>query len=262
MSNQKIDSCTLRDPKVRCQRSKLNITDSPIFGPGEMGNMFESIETDFTHYGITVHSRSPWIVTFDNFLSDAEITALIETVGGNWEKSTDTGIANEFGEVGRILSEGRTSSNAWCRETCENHPDVRSVINKIVEVTRVPYNHYESFQILQYDLGQKYNKHHDAGGSDHLLTCGPRILTFFLYLSDVEEGGETAFPDLGISVKPKKGKALLWPSVLDEFPDRIDHRTQHEARPVIKGKKYAANSWIHQYDFAQTNKWGCSGTFD
>jgi hypothetical protein len=30
-----------------------------------------------------------------------------------------------------------------------------------------------------------------------LLAPGPRILTFFLYLSDVEEGGETAFPDLG-----------------------------------------------------------------
>ena len=30
-----------------------------------------------------------------------------------------------------------------------------------------------------------------------LLAPGPRILTFFLYLSDVEEGGETAFPNIG-----------------------------------------------------------------
>ena len=33
----------------------------------------------------------------------------------------------------------------------------------------------------------------------NLLACGPRILTFFLYLSDVEEGGETKFPFLGHS---------------------------------------------------------------
>lgn len=47
------------------------------------------------------------------------------------------------------------------------------------------------------------------------LSCGPRILTFFLYLSDVEEGGETVFPSLNISVSPKRGRALLWPSTMD-----------------------------------------------
>jgi hypothetical protein len=37
-----------------------------------------------------------------------------------WERSTDTGLTNEFGETGRILSTGRTSSNSWCRAECEN----------------------------------------------------------------------------------------------------------------------------------------------
>jgi hypothetical protein len=38
------------------------------------------------------------------------------------------------------------------------------------------------------------------------MPAGPRILTFFLYLSDVEEGGETSFPYLDIAIKPKKGE--------------------------------------------------------
>ena len=63
-------------------------------------------------------------------------------------------------------------------------------------------------------------------------------------------------------VKPKKGKALLWPSTLSEDPERQDMRTMHEARPVIKGIKFAANSWIHLYNFVQPNLWGCTGTFD
>lgn len=94
------------------------------------------------------------------------------------------------------------------------------------------------------------------------MSCGPRILTFFLYLSDVEEGGETGFPNLNINVKPRKGSALLWPSVLDSNLFEQDVRTHHEAKEVRKGLKYAANSWIHLYDFQKSNLWGCTGSFD
>ena len=58
--------------------------------------------------------------------------------------------------------------------------------------------------------------------------CGPRVLTFFLYLSDVDEGGGTSFADLGIVVSPKKGRALLWPSVMNYDPSLKDGRTRHE----------------------------------
>ena len=50
-----------------------------------------------------------------------------------------------------------------------------------------------TFQVLQYMPGQRYGVHHDYGAEDRGLASGPRILTFFLYLSDVEEGGETNF---------------------------------------------------------------------
>jgi len=106
-------------------------------------------------------STDPWVVVFDNFVSEEEINAMISTVEGNWERSTDTGQANEFGEVGRVLSTGRTSSNAWCRHNCMTHPNVEQLTSKIQEITRIPSNHYESYQILQYDVGQYYRTHHD-----------------------------------------------------------------------------------------------------
>ena len=86
-------------------------------------------------------------------------------------------------------------------------------------------------------------------------------MTFFLYLSDVEEGGETYFNKLDLAVKPKKGRALVWPSVKDDEPDFWDDRMYHEAKDVIKGKKYAANHWIHLNDYMGPNKWGCTGSF-
>ena len=146
-------TCHLRDPSIRCDRNRLGIITDPVYNPGDMSAMFKSIEEKFSHkYDIEVKSEDPWIITFDNFLSDAEINALISTQT-KWERSTDTGSTNEFGETGRILSSGRTSSNSWCTADCENHPDVQSIIKKIEEVTLVPSDNYESFQVLRYDLG-------------------------------------------------------------------------------------------------------------
>ena len=45
------------------------------------------------------------------------------------------------------------------------------------------------------------------------------------------------------------------PSTLSDFPEDQDSRTFHEAKPVIKGLKYAANSWIHMYDYEKPNLW-------
>jgi prolyl 4-hydroxylase len=95
-----------------------------------------------------VLSRDPWVIIFDNFLSDAEAKALISNVD-QWEQSTDTGDTNEFGETGRILSAGRTSSNAWCQWECEKDPNIQSITAKIQNVTTVPKANYESFQILR-----------------------------------------------------------------------------------------------------------------
>jgi prolyl 4-hydroxylase len=63
-------------------------------------------------------------------------------------------------------------------------------------------------------------------------------LTLFLYLNDVEEGGGTEFPKLSLVVQPRKGMAVLWPSVLNDKPHEIDMRTDHAALPVIRGEKY------------------------
>lgn len=259
---QSCNTCHLRDPAIRCDRQALDMDNNPIYQPGDMNKMFESLISKYSSkYDINIISRSPWVVTFDNFLSDKEVAALIKTVK-RWERSTDVGTTNEIGETGRVLSTGRTSSNSWCDKDCESHPNVKQVLKKIETITGVPKQNYESFQILRYEIGQKYDTHHDYGADDIGLACGPRILTFFLYLSDVEEGGETAFPTLNITVKPKKGRALLWPSTLDEDPEQIDARTMHAALPVIKGKKFAANSWIHLYNYEEPNRWGCTGTFD
>lgn len=104
-------ACHLLDPAVRCSRLRLNISTEPIYRPGDMADMFASIERDFGEkYEVSVLSREPWVVLFDNFLTKEEADALIFTQS-KWERSTDTGVANAFGEVGRVVSQGRTSGS-------------------------------------------------------------------------------------------------------------------------------------------------------
>jgi len=203
----------------------------------------------------------PWVVQLDNFLNDEEINALMVNTG-MLKRSTDQGVVDqETGVQEQVVSQGRTSENAWCMNECERHPVVTRIQHRIADVVGAPVGNFESFQLLRYQLGQEYKRHHDMSEADNNLLCGPRVLTFFLYLSDVEEGGGTRFTDVDITMLPKKGSAILWPSVTDDDVTKQEALTHHEAMPVLKGTKFAANSWIHLYDYKIPNKWGCTGAF-
>ena len=100
-------------------------------------------------------------------------------------------------------------------------------------------------QLLRYEPGQYYLPHHDFIPIDVERQQGPRILTVFLYLNDVESGGETEFTMLDLRVTPRKYRALIWPSVLNDAPNQMDPRTHHQALKVTAGVKYGANAWFH-----------------
>jgi len=260
--------CEMLDPKKRCDRTlpHLNMSANPTWEAGSLDALFEDIVSHerwkpFNPTALSSPPDGPWIVSFDNVIEDAEADALVKTVQDKFERSTDTGAANEYGEAQKLVSTGRTSENAWCIGPCFEHPEVQSLTDRIENITRIPQGNYENYQVLRYEAGQYYRTHHDMSPADNQLACGPRILTFFLYLSDVEEGGGTNFPRLDITVQPKRGSAVLWPSVLSADPTSMDPRTHHQALKVEKGVKFAANAWIHLYDFKIPNVWGCTGAF-
>ena len=65
------------------------------------------------------------------------------------------------------------------------------------------------FNIQKYQPGGHYAKIHSERSTTQSMH---RIFAWMTYLNDVEDGGETEFPHYGISVKPEKGKTLIWPS--------------------------------------------------
>jgi prolyl 4-hydroxylase len=251
-------TCDQLDIRNRCPVEPDNVC---IWKPGDLNTLFENIvdntneSGEYLKYNPMALSRpklkrdgsesgaekdGPWIVLLDNFLSEDEADRLIE-IGKKqgYERSADVGKEKPDGSHESLVSESRTSHNTWCQEpSCYEDPLVEPVIERIANVTKTEVKNSEYLQLLQYEPGQYYKQHHDYIGHHIDMPCGVRILTLFIYLNDVEEGGGTSFPIPGVVVTPKRGSAVLWPSVRDDAPEQKDWRTDHEALPVIKGKKY------------------------
>lgn len=290
-------TCMNLDFNYRCP---LDPDAKNALEPGDLNRMFERIVDGVPlgdgeggaeeRWNATVHSRpsrprdvdlddvdyilGPWVITIDGFLNDTQCERLIQhgaTLG--YERSTDVGGLDFDGTHIEEQSETRTSYNAWCEDECITDPVTISVLMKIANLTGIPDENSEHLQLLKYADGQFYRQHHDYIEDDIDRPVGPRVLTAYLYLNDVEAGGGTRFPKLGrwkrnkygrrrgktgLTIMPKKGRLLLWPSVRDDKPSEKDFRTDHEALTVEKGEKYGANGWIHLRDFKTPHDNGCA----
>ncbi|KAI4295737.1 hypothetical protein L6164_035752 [Bauhinia variegata] len=158
------------------------------------------------------------------------------------------------------LEQDGNSSGTFISASEDKTGILDSVERKIARVTMLPKNHGEAFNILRYELGQKYDSNYDAfNPSEYGPQQSQRVASFLLYLSNVEEGGETMFPFedgnfdsgydykkcIGLKVKPRKGDGLLFYSLLPN--GLIDKTSLHGSCPVIKGEKWVATKWIRDH---------------
>ncbi len=255
-------TCELLDYKVRCP---IDPELQPAVPPGAMAETFSLALSNFAEYEPQLLSTDPPVLTLENFVQPDEVDALLEHAEGRFERSTASG-GRKGDEFVPLTSEIRTSHTTWCNTPgCLGDERVKRLMARMEAVTRVPTNNSEFIQLLRYEACahprakecQFYRRHHDTIPELGKMQCGPRVYTMFLYLSDVEEGGGTKF-DLGFTITPKKGRAVLWPATKNDEPFVSDDRTYHEALPVTKGTKYAANFWLHQYDYVTPHHSGCT----
>src|SRR5690606_22182215 len=126
----------------------------------------------------------------------------------------------------------------------------KEIEKRISKVTLMSEENGENLHIIHYDVGGEFKPHHDyfnlltSGGVVNFRRGGQRVASFLMYLNTPQEGGETIFPKINITVKPKKGDALLF---FDCCPDgRTDPLTFHGGLPVLKGEKWLATKWFRQ----------------
>ncbi|EDW68311.1 prolyl 4-hydroxylase subunit alpha-2 [Drosophila virilis] len=101
--------------------------------------------------------------------------------------------------------------------------------------------------VLNYGIGGQYYMHYDCWFSqDDAAQVASikdnRIATILLYLTDVQLGGLTSFPALGLAVQPSPGSALIWHNMNNAA--ECDRRTLHAACPLLLGTRWVATQWI------------------
>ena len=90
-----------------------------------------------------------------------------------------------------------------------------------------------SFNIQMYPPGGHFSKIHSERTSIKTLH---RLFAFMTYLNDDFEDGETLFEHYSLSVKPKKGKTLIWPA---------EWTHAHKGNVVSNGSKYIITGWLN-----------------
>ena len=110
----------------------------PAVGAGAMQRTFErALNGSFAHLEPSVLSRDPWVVSFDRFLADAEVDALLRHGEGRYERSTASG-GRKDDEFVPLTSDIRTSWTTWCdNATCTDDPHVRAIYERVSDVTQV-----------------------------------------------------------------------------------------------------------------------------
>jgi prolyl 4-hydroxylase len=193
------------------------------------------------------------IFTIDNFISDEDCNYLCDFIRKNNYRSTVTGKGSQYS----ITMDGRTSSSSTLEN---NNPIVKKIDKNIVNELEVPIENGETLQGQLYKVSQEFKHHHDYFSEDgyinHCLASGQRTWTCMAYLNNVEEGGETDFPEINAKFKPKKGMAIFWSHF--DSNGKENPASLHAGLPVIEGEKIIITKWLREkkYDGNEDTRLG------
>eukprot|EP00163_Fabomonas_tropica_P000473 TRINITY_DN10288_c0_g1_i1.p1 TRINITY_DN10288_c0_g1~~TRINITY_DN10288_c0_g1_i1.p1 ORF type:complete len:493 (-),score=71.76 TRINITY_DN10288_c0_g1_i1:46-1524(-) len=211
-------------------------------------------------------SMRPRAFVVPDFLEPGEADTIIELAKPNLEGSGLYGTQKHAAT--------RNSDQAWLYD--EEHPVVKRITTRIGDLVRIPQIATEPsmgdhLQVVHYDPMEHYRYHHDYFEKEQFGDKRPdikvgrnRFITVIFYLSDVEEGGDTAFPladerykgwDMdyyadchgALKVKPRKNSAMFFYNLLADGQQEGegDFRSLHAGCDVKKGQKWMSNKWIY-----------------
>ncbi len=177
----------------------------------------------------------------DDFLNKEECEKLIALTMDSLRPSTIT----EKNETDKFF---RTSRS--CDLGLIDDDLIKETNRRICAVMGLDPAYSETIQGQHYEVGQEFKAHTDYFEAHELSEfsrelgreLGQRSYTFMIYLNDVEDGGETSFPNINQTITPKHGRAVIWNSL---NPDgTTNQNSMHQGHPVKKGCKTIITKWF------------------
>jgi prolyl 4-hydroxylase len=213
------------------------------------GNRIRTSDREIT---VLLRCEKPVIVLLEGVLSEQECSELIELARPRLRPSTvvdpQTGV--------EIVANYRHSEGMFFRpfET----PFIEKLDRRISELMSCPPENGEGLQVLRYGVGGHTAPHFDflipsnPTNDASIRRSGQRLSTLMIYLSDVTRGGETVFPEVGLSVSPRRGNAVYFEYANSR--QQLDARSLHAGVPVIEGEKWAVTKWMRTRPFVSASE--------
>ena len=208
------------------------------------GNVIRAADRDIA---VAMRLERPCVVVLESVLSSDECDRLIALARPRMQPSTvvDT-VTGENKMVAHRDSEGmffRLQETAFIGQIDQR---VSALMNR-------PVDHGEGLQVLRYGAQAKTSAHFDflqptnAANRESIARSGQRVSTLVIYLNNVAQGGETVFPELGLSVAPRKGNAVYFEYANSR--QQLDFHSVHAGAAVLAGEKWAATKWMRERRF-------------
>ena len=202
------------------------------------------------NHAVTVSMRleRPAIAVLDDVLSAEECDELIERSTHRLRRSTTVDPQRGTHEV----IADRSSDGTYFPLNAD--PFIACLDQRIAALMNWPVENGEGLQILRYREGGQYTPHfdyfppEDPGSAAAMAIGGQRVASLVMYLNDVTAGGGTVFPELNLTITPRKGAAVYF-----EYCNslgQLDPLTLHGGLPVRSGEKWIATKWMRQRRYA------------
>ena len=188
-----------------------------------------------------LHNPYDLIIIKENVIPQENIDEIMLLTNNTKDISQAT-IINDKVEGGDTDLEIRNT--LWYHITDEMAQNLEIAVSQCFRNFVIPKYHcefksYEPVQFLGYPVGGHYKGHNDGEHFNLETRQWERVMSrdvsFLFYLNDQYGGGELEFYDLGLTIKPKKGMMIAFPSY-KEFA--------HKVHPVTWGHRYSLVSWV------------------